>query len=309
MLFRSTLLLFAMLLPWLRAEAAFGWTYLALWALYTIGMKAWFTILKRIFESRRRGWRRWTAEAAVLAAVAAAYALPFVQAPGHAPLMAGCAVLSLAAWALAASTKLRAKGGFETDAREERSARLAGAELLLTPVMERKPLVRFKRPFVFRRSGRLLRGADAGVMLAEMRIKSFARKLEHVRLWLGFVGVSSTAILLSPGWLALALAAVLPLLAASWVHGQWKEWAEEPFIAQFRWDERALRRGAALSRFWIVAPAALWLAALAGWSFAGWPGLAAAAAAGVALWTAINGAMAELFAPSKRRRGRESGEA
>lgn len=296
----GTALLFGLLLPWLRLGGGFGWSYLALWALYTLGCKSFFTVLKRVVEARWRGWRRWLFETLIIIGVVAAYVLPIVR-DADAALLASCTVLAFGAWSLAFAAKLRQRGSFETDIREERSARLASTGLLLTPVMEQKPTVQLKKPVVFRRSGRLLRNSDAGTMLAEMRLKSFLRKLGNVQLWFGFISASTMAIFLSPSWLGLGLAAVLPLLAASWVHGQWKEWADEPFIAQFRWEEKALRRGSALSRFWIIMPAALWLSAIAGAMTAGWIGALIGLPIGLGVWYTANGAMAEFFAPVKQK--------
>jgi len=296
----SATLLFGFLQLWLVKGLALPQASIVAWAVCTAACKAAVTLQQHLVAARWRGWRNAVIQTLAAVAIIGAYGWVSLIGFDRPEFLIAFAMLAIAAWFLQLRYKLGAKGHFAHDVQSERKARLASTDLLLTTVMEKRPAIRLAKPVVFRKSGRLLRGSDAGTMLAEMRMKAFVRKLSNVRLWLGFFGVSTTAILVSPGWLGLTLAALLPLLAAMWLHRHWKEWVDEPFVAQFRWEDAALRKGASLSRFWLLAPGVAWIASLAGWSFGGWDMMWAALPLGIGVWWLLNGALAEVMAPSNR---------
>ncbi|WP_313999853.1 ABC transporter permease [uncultured Paenibacillus sp.] len=248
----------------------------------------------------RRRWRKQAARAVLFAAAVLVYMPPVLWSlEGRTDAVMWLFVLTAGALPAAVRLKLRAKGTYASDVYEESKARVASASLLLSQVTERKgkPLIRLGKPLLFRGSGRLFRRSDAGTVLAEMRIKAFLRKLENVRLWFGFFSVSSSAVLLSPGWVALILALLLPLLAAVWAHRHWKDWLQEPFVAQFRWEKTAMRQGASISRFWLIMPGVVILSVLTGFSIGGWLGIAAVPAIW-AYWLGLNKLLAEWMAPA-----------
>lgn len=296
----TTGILFVLLLPWLVLHDAFDAAGLVLLAVHTLACKSLFTAAKRLIAARLRRWRRWNAESLLLVFTLAFYVVPVLAAGGNVAVLSGCAAAGFAAWLLAVITHVRSCGGYEADLKQELNARTALAGMLLTGVIEEKSAPSLKQPLLFHRSSRIFRAEDPGAVLAEMRIKSFARQLRSVRQLTGLAVVSTSALAAVPAWLALGLAAVLPAFAAAWVQRGWREWLEEPYLLQFRWADDDLRRGAALSRFWIVAPAAAWFAAIAGLRFAGWPGLLLAVPAGIGLWMLVNKAMGDLTAVRRR---------
>ena len=296
----TTAIVFGVMLLWLMKGLGLSPAAIVAWAVCTVCCKAAVTIQQHLIESRWRGWRRWLLQIAAAIAVILAYGWVSPHGFDRPEFLLAFAMLALAAWFLALRYKLGARGDFAFDAQAERKARLASTDLLLTTVMERKPIIRLSKPVVFKKSGRLLRGSDAGTMLAEMRMNAWVRKLANVRLWLGFFGASTTAVLVSPGWLALTLAGTLPLFAAIWMQKQWREWLEEPFIAQFKWEKPALRKGASVSRFWLLVPGAAWLASLAGWQYGGWEVMWASLPLGIGLWWLLNAGLAEVMAPNNQ---------
>jgi len=297
----TTALLFTVLLPWLRLHDAYEAGDLAMWAVFTLACRSLAAVAGRLVAARFQGWRRRALRMSLSCALIAFYAAPVLLGGGNGTL-AACSTAAFAGWAAGAAGAARLRGGHETDLAAEQRARTASADLLLAAIIEKKPMPKWKRPAVFRRSGRILRASDPGAMLAEMRIKSFLRQSRQLNQGFRIIAIPSVALLAVPGWLSLILAAILMALVASWLQREWREWMDEPFIAQFRWEEAAVRRGASLSRFWLALPAALCFAGTAGWRFAGWTGLLAAVPPGACLWALINLMMNDLPA-MKRRSG------
>jgi ABC-2 type transport system permease protein len=304
----TTALLFTLLLPWLRLHDAFDAGGLVLWAVFTLACRLLTAAVVRLAASRLRGWKLWTADTALACALIAFYVTPVLTADGSLAVMGCCTAIAFAMWAAAIACVLRRRSGYEADLAAERQARAASADFLLSAVVEKKPVPKWKRPALFPRSGRILRSSDPGAMLAEMRIKSFARQFRHLGQVFRLLAISTFALVSVPGWLSLILAALLMMFLGSWMQREWREWMDEPFIAQFRWEEAAIRRGASLSRFWLVLPAAAWFAAVAGWQFAGWAGLLPAVPAGVGLWALINAAMMDLAVTKRRSDAGETGD-
>lgn len=295
----STALTFALLLPWLRLHGAFDAGGLALWAAFTLACRLLAAAARRLVDSLLRGRKRGAAHVALAAALVALYAGVVPASDGRAGMLGACTAAAFAGGAAAVGALLRLRGGHEADLRAELRARTAAAGLLVSAAgVERKPEPIFRRPLLFPRSGRILRASDPGAVLAEMRIKSFLRRspVPGFRL----VAVPTVALAAVPDRLAPLLAAILMAMIASWLQRDFREWMDEPYLAQFRWKEADVRRGASLSRFGLMLPAAAWFAGVAGWRLAGWAGLAAAVPLGICLWVMINGFMHDLPAVKPR---------
>jgi len=287
--------LFGFMTIWLVHMIGITIAQMLWWAAFTAACRTGYAIVKHLIGARWNGWRKYAVLCLAGAIAAAAYLAPtqYFLSSRHTAILQIAAAIAWVALAGAAVGKLRARGTFRHDVLMERKAQLAGTDFLLSQSIERKPRVQLRRPLLFRQSGRLFRRGDAGTVLAEMRIKSFLRKGANIRLWLSFISVSSTAVLLSPAWLSLPVALALPGIAAVWLHEQWKDWFAEPFLAQFPWEPSAARAGSSVSGLWLLVPNAAWLAALAGWAIAGAWGAAAGLALGAAFWSGINKLLAK----------------
>lgn len=260
------------------------------WAAFTAACRTAYAIVKHLIGARWNGWRKYAVLCLAGASAAAAILVPtqYFLNSRHTAIMQIAATIAWIALVIAAVCKLRARGTFWHDVLMERKAQLASTDFLLSQSIERKPRVQLRRPILFRQSRRLFRRDDAGAVLAEMRLKSFLRKGANLRIWLSFISVSSTAVLLSPAWVSLPVALALPGIAAVWLRDQWKEWFAEPFLAQFPWEAPVARAGSSISGLWLLVPGAAWLAALAGWVIAGAWGAAAGLALGAVIWSGIN---------------------
>jgi ABC-2 type transport system permease protein len=265
-------------------EMELGAGAIAAWWLYTAAYRTLFSIAGNWLRAYWRGWRRYAIQGLAVLPAAGLYLLPAgsFHAERNPAVLWAAAGASLAAAGMAAAFRLRAKGTFASDVLLEREAKLASADLLLQAAIERRPTVRTARPMLFRRSGRLFRGDEAGTVLSEMRIKSFLRKWANIRLWLTFHSASSAAILMCPAWLAPGVAAALPLIAVTWIREQWREWTAEPYLTRYPWREEDRRIGSARSGFWLLFAGFVWQGAVAGWAAGGGPGLPVGAVCGIA---------------------------
>lgn len=259
--------LFGILSIWFVRVYGLTLEHLAWWHLFTAACGATIAILKHLIVARWTGWRQLAAIMASIA-ISTVYLVPvlrMLETPQH---IAALKLGTLLAWltlAAASVIRLRAQGTFAHDVRVERKAIMAGADLLLSQSVERKPTVLLRRPLLFRRSGRLFRRTGPATVLAEMRIKSFVRRPANVELMFSFLFLSSLAVVMTPVWLSIPLALVLPGIAASWLHQQWKTWIAEPFVAQFQWDRADASSAARRSTLLLLTPCYIWLVLLAIW--------------------------------------------
>ncbi|MBD2871334.1 ABC transporter permease [Paenibacillus arenilitoris] len=279
------LLPYALLLPFLIVVEGMTWLGIVLAYGYTLCMGMTVSLGMHVLHGRRKGWRRHAVEVFVVLLFAAAYLIP-MTAGGQGTELLG---LSIAAGMLLMAGMLwlafRSAIQFDAEVKLENEARHRSTELLMSQVIESKPSLRLKRPFFFRKSQRLFRRSDAGTMLAEMRLKAFLRGMTHLRVWASFISASMYAVILVPGPVAAFLVIALAMVGSSWLQLQWKQWYAEPFVAQFRWSEQDAKRGARLSRFWLLLPPMLAWSAVAGFKLAGiWAAVPAAVLCGIVWW-------------------------
>jgi ABC-2 type transport system permease protein len=276
---------FAILLPFLiRAEGMewehIGAAYLYAW-LYGMFTSMVFHQLKNI----ARGWRQWLLQLVTLIVLAAAYLIPMLMlSPGSSRFIPAWIGMSLV-FLLSLFVCLRTGIHYEAEVRSERNARLSSTEFLMSRIIPSKPIVKVKRPLLFRRSQRLFGGTDAGTLLAEMRLKAFLRSMMPLRVWIGFLFVTSYASTLVSPPAAFALIIGFLIIGVSWLRMQWEQWYAEEFVAQFPWKGDSVKRAIRLSRFWLLLPHLSIWSGLAGYRWAGvWAIVPAAVVCGLIWW-------------------------
>ncbi|CAM4516039.1 ABC-2 type transport system permease protein [Paenibacillus endophyticus] len=279
---------YLLLLPFLRHAESMSWLQVVLAYGFTIVMGMVLALSIQLANGKLKGRRKWAFEIFGFLFFGALYLTPMMRWEQNDSLLglslAAAAILMLVLlWA-----GLRTPIQFEAEVKTENAARLRSTELLMSQVIESKPVVRLKRPYLFRASQRLFHKSNASTMLAELRIKAFLRGMTHIRVWLGFMSAATYAVSLVPGPIALFLVAALTAIGMSWLHMQWRQWFAEPFIAQFPWSKTDARKAAILSRFWLLLPLMLVWSAIAGYKLAGIIGILAAVLLCAALWSTIS---------------------
>ncbi|WP_141505513.1 ABC transporter permease [Paenibacillus luteus] len=279
---------YLLLLPFLTRVEGLTWTTLAFAYAFTIVMGMVLALGIQLLNGKLKGWRKVALETGSLLLFGAFYLYPMLAWANDTGLMAISLAVAASVMLLLLVVSLKAPIHFEAEVETENNVRLRSTELLMSQVIESKPLVRVKRPYLFRSSQRLFRKPDAGTILAEMRLKAFLRGMTHIRVWLGFMSAATYAVSLVPGPIALFLVAALTAIGMSWLHMQWRQWFAEAFITQFPWSKAAARRGAVLSRFWLLLPLMLIWSVIAGYKLAGAVGAIVAALLCAAIWIGLS---------------------
>lgn len=279
---------YLLLLPFLIRAEEQSWLQLGLAFGFTIVMGMILALSLQLLNGRLMGMRKRSLETLITLLFIAAYLIPMITWARDIGLLSMSLAAGTVVFFLLLRFGLRMPIQFEAEVKIENAARLRSTELLMSQVIESKPLLRVKRPYLFRFSQRIFRKSDAGTMLAEMRLKAFLRGMTHIRIWLGFISVATFAVSLVPGLIAAFLVLALTVIGMSWLHLQWKQWFAEAFITQFPWSRNAAQKGAVLSRFWLLLPPILVWSAIAGHKIAGPVGLPAAALICAAVWMAVS---------------------
>ncbi|OBZ11323.1 ABC transporter permease [Bacillus sp. FJAT-26390] len=279
---------FLLLLPFLlKAEGLTGLQLVLAYG-YTIVTGMILAIGIHMLQGKLVGWRKRSAQLMALLLFIAFYLTPMLAWTYDTKLLGISLGAGIVALLVMTRFGLRSPINFEAEVKQESETRLRSTELLMSQVIEAKPLVRLKSPFLFRRSQRLFRKSDSGTVLAELRLKAFLRGMTNLRVWLSFISASTVAVSLVPGPVALFLVAALSLLGAAWLQLQWKQWFAEAFIVQFPWTSGSARRGAVISRFWLLLlPMLLW-SAIAGYKLLGVQAAIMAALLCFILWGCIS---------------------
>lgn len=276
---------FAILLPYLIKAGGMEWEHVGVAYLYAWLYGMFISMIFHQLKSIARGWRQWLLQGVTLFVLAAAYLMPMLMlSPGSSDFMPAWIGMALV-FPLSLFICLRTGIHYEAEVKSERNARLSSTELLMSQVIPSKPIVNAKRPLLFRRSQRLFRGTDAGTLLAEMRLIAFLRSMVPLRIWIGFLSVTSYASTLVSPPAAFALIIGFLVIGVYWLRMQWEQWYAEEFVAQFPWEGEAVGRAIRLSRFWLLLPHLSVWSGLAGYRWAGlWAIVPAAAVCGLIWW-------------------------
>ncbi|WNQ12038.1 ABC transporter permease [Paenibacillus aurantius] len=182
------------------------------------------------------------------------------------------AALLLASLPYAAGKRLEQKGTFLHDADRELEAKLALTKLLLGEMAARKPLIRRRRPLLFRSSNRLFRKRTAENGLAEAQIKAFFRSRSALVTYLQLTGVCLAGARFVPhpvNWAIWPAAALLfTYYAKLYVNGV----NEHPFIGLFRWKEGVRFTAMHRTTLGIMLPGFLAVSAVIGFTTLPWWG-------------------------------------
>ncbi len=264
----------------------------SLWQFTYAGLQVWLFGLIFIYlehglvsKSGLNGWRKIAAEIVMAGLVGVLFfmtSLIYLDANGLVLLVAGAvaAVLLLGV--------LRIPMNVEQQIERSEKMKSKTTELLMSQVIEKKPVIRLSRPWVWRTSQKIFRSSDPGAALAELRIKAYVRKLAHVQHMASFLSVSLAALILAPKEAAFVLVPCFMLIAVSWLRAQWGQWITEEFIQQYPWTERQKNYGIVLSRCILLLPASALWGAVAGFKFGG-IGIAVAGLACIAaIWMLLH---------------------
>lgn len=220
---------FALLLPFL--VRGYGLSPAAVWGLLALTLACGWAVklLGHLARVQRQGFRLrlWLVPAVVVpCGVYLRLALFWKDAP---VLLFIAAAVYAAVAALAFSSRLRLRGTFMSDVREDYKQRMRIAALLLRGVLD-KPRPTRHKPWIFRKSQPLLASREPESRFAASAVKAMLRNPAHLKLYLSFTGVALIAVLISPVVLKWLLFAVLTSLMAFWLSSFWLLFSGDDYI-------------------------------------------------------------------------------
>ncbi|WP_340021132.1 ABC transporter permease [Paenibacillus sp. FSL K6-1096] len=273
---------FALLLPFLLR--GYGLSPAAVWGLLALTLACSWAVklLGHLVRVQRQGFRRrlWLVPAvAVPCGVYLRLALLWKDNP---VLLFTTASVYAAAAALAFWYRLRLRGTFMNDVREDYKQRMRIAALLLRGVLD-KPRPTRHKPWIFRKSQPLLASREPESRFAASAVKALLRNPAHLKLYLSFTGVALIAVLIVPVVLKWLLYAVLTSLMAFWLSSFWLLFSGDdyigilPFTKVQKADAGAKAMPILLMPFAVLCAAAVCIPAYGWWGILLFPVVGAAA--------------------------------
>jgi ABC-2 type transport system permease protein len=220
---------FVILLPFLIN--GFGVSTAGAYALLALTITCSWSVklLGHIVKVQRQGFRRWLWLIPVVTVPCGVYlrlailwkdspALLFIAAAGF----AGVAAAVFRA-------RLRLRGTFMNDVREDYKQRMKIAAILLRGVLDKPRPTRYK-PWIFRKSQPLLASKLPESRFSAAAIKALLRNPGHLKLYLQFTGVALVAIFIVPTVMKWLLLAILTTLMAYWLSSFWLLFSGDDYI-------------------------------------------------------------------------------
>ncbi|WP_037284908.1 ABC transporter permease [Saccharibacillus sacchari] len=226
--FGKSVLIFLLLLPFLREGYELPWEslavlYLMIWTLHAvIGMLTHF-----VGVFRKEWLKRW---AFILGTVAAS--VLFIWAMANGTAISGLVTVLFGAVAgILTHKRSMLSHHFEESTAVDLAARLRFTALLLSQSMD-KPRLPKQKVRLQRRSGPLLpsfMGKWQTRQVADAALKSALRERGYARMYLQFSSVSLAATIVGPLWVGWIVVPLMLLLFSMWLRGLWLQFAEHAF--------------------------------------------------------------------------------
>lgn len=270
-----------------------------------------WALLRDRIERRRSGWHRinalWLARAVLMAAWIALMLLASQSAAAHNAAIA----LLLVASVLLVWRRTKAKGTFLQEVATESEAYQACVRLLLKYSVGIRSKPKGRKPLLSFAGRRLFRERDLMRRTAELGVKAGLRENGHVSTLLQLAALGGIALLLIPFWLGLPIWLALGALAQLWIHGQWRQWESERYVAMLPWSSESLRTAETAGRMIFFLPIFEWWSLTLGikgglmYGGLGWLAVPALLALGWPLGRYMNLAATRIWTILSRRRGQD----
>jgi ABC-2 type transport system permease protein len=220
---------FGLLLPFMmRGYGLTGEAVLSLFIM-TIACSWCIKLLGHIVRVQRQSWRRWVWQIPAVGMPCSVYLRVALLWNTYPPVLWITAFLFAAGAVWAIRYRLSMRGTFMNDVREDYKQRMKIAGLLLRGVLDKPRPTRYK-PWVFRKSERLLSSRLPESRLSAAAIKAFIRNPGHLKLYLQFTAVSVIAVFIVPPLLKWLVLVVLTSLMTYWLFSFWSFFVKDDYI-------------------------------------------------------------------------------
>ncbi|WP_379158571.1 ABC transporter permease [Paenibacillus sp. sgz5001063] len=221
--------LYAILLPFIvhgyNISPAAAWALLVM----TLACSWCVKLLGHIVKVQRQGFRRWLWLIPAVTVPCAIYIRAGLYFKGSPLLLVLVTAGFVAVTAWAVHYRLRLRGTFMNDVREDYKQRMRIAALMLRGVLDKPRPTRYK-PWIFRKSQPLLKSTLPESRFTAAAIKALVRNPSHLKLYLSFTGVGMIAVFIVPSLLKWLIFALLIALMSYWLSSFWLLFAGDDYI-------------------------------------------------------------------------------
>ncbi|MGF6357825.1 ABC-2 type transport system permease protein [Paenibacillus sp. 4624] len=232
-----------------------------------------------IIKVRYTGWRRWLSLASLV--IAMGWMTVRTSAWMLGDMYTWKMMLSIAAVLLLLITmiqmRLRMKGTFEGDVREDLRSRLRLTALMLSQAVS-KPKSPQTRTIVFRKPRKLFRKRSIRNRTAEIAFKAFLRNSETLKLYLQLGGLSIAAVALPPFPVNVIVCGLLVIMLTVMLYRAWDGLATSEYVQLVTYDSAALHEAGSIMVRMLLLPLVALMGYVMGVFWLGWlPGFLTAA--------------------------------
>ncbi|KGE19491.1 ABC transporter permease [Paenibacillus wynnii] len=220
---------YTLMLPFIIRGYGLTWDAALSLLILTLACSWCVKLLGHIVKVQHQGWRRWLWQVPAVALPCGIYFRVAQLGDTYSMLMWITAALFALATLFSIRYRVRLRGTFMNDVREDYKQRMRIAGLMLRGVLSKPRPTRYK-PWVFRKSQPLLSSKLPESRLSATAIKALIRNPAHLKLYLSFTGVSLVAILIAPAFLKWIIFIVLTSLMTYWLFSFWSLFIEDDYI-------------------------------------------------------------------------------
>lgn len=224
-------------------------------------------ISQRIFN-RLSGWRYsllWWGLVIIPAFLFMSYLDKLISMP---ILLALACIISVASAVSLANNRLTLRGTFFHDVEYEFKQRMKFAALLFRGLSVKKQRVRRSHPFLFPNSNLLFRDRTPANGLVEMCVKSFFRSWAEFKVYIQFVLIGATVLMLPflPLWSKWLIWFALAFILTQRLKTFWSEMMSSDYVRMFAWKDADKLQASAKAIFLMVLPAVILVSLAFGFS-------------------------------------------
>lgn len=223
-----------LLLPLLIRQFHLEFVSILILLMFTFGMRMIYSFSTNLLQIYLSGWRRAIGLILVSGVHGLAYVIFSLYLMDH--VISGfvisgvCMVLS----ALLAFWRLRVKGAFEAEIREEERQKTRLTSFLLSGSVE-KPSVQWSRPWLFRSGRRLFRSNKSTDIVAELIFKSFFRSSDCL-LYCQFIAFGTIAVIPTIMPVNIIVFFALIFLLSHWLKGYSSQFMNQAILSILQFD-------------------------------------------------------------------------
>ncbi|MCL6603265.1 MAG: ABC transporter permease [Paenibacillus sp.] len=220
---------FAVMLPFIIRGYGLSWAAAASLFILTLACSWCVKLLGHIVKVQHQGLRRWLWQVPAVALPCGIYFRAAQLWSTHPSIVWITTVLFVLISLFAIQYRVRLRGTFMNDVREDYKQRMRIAGLMLRGVLDKPRPTRYK-PWIFRKSQSLLSSKLPESRLSAAAIKALIRNPAHLKLYMAFTGVSLVAIFIVPAVMKWVVFIVLSSLMVSWLFSFWSLFIGDDYI-------------------------------------------------------------------------------